>query len=77
MFEAVLSGDKAFVKGKGSERVLESTANDNVFIFFSDHGAPGLIAFPSKYLYADTLIKTFAKMSGKYSKLVFYLEVNF
>ncbi len=46
MFQAVLEGNKAFVKGKGTERVLESTSADNVFIFFSDHGAPGLIAFP-------------------------------
>jgi legumain len=45
-----------------------------VFIFFSDHGAPGLIAFPSQYLYADELIQTFAKISGRYGKLVFYLE---
>lgn len=63
------------MKGKGTERILESTAADNVFIFFSDHGAPGLIAFPSKNLYADHLISTFAKMSGKYKRLVFYLEV--
>lgn len=76
VFQAVLEGNKAFVKGKGTERVLESTAADNIFIFFSDHGAPGLIAFPSKNLYADHLISTFAKMSGKYKRLVFYLEVK-
>ncbi len=72
----MLLGNKSAVKGKGSERVLESTSSDNVFLFFADHGAPGLIAFPSKYLYADALIQTFAKISGKYNKLVFYLEVN-
>jgi legumain len=44
-----------------------------VFIFFSDHGAVGLIAFPNKYLYADALITTFQKMKGKYGKIVFYL----
>jgi legumain len=76
IFQAVLEGNKAFVKGKGTERVLESTSADNVFIFFSDHGAPGLIAFPSKYLYADHLLQSFAKMNGKYKKLVFYLEVT-
>jgi legumain len=35
-------------------------------LYFSDHGAPGLIAFPSKYLYADSLIQTFTKMKGRY-----------
>jgi len=43
-------------------------------MFFSDHGAPNLIAFPSKYLYADQLLATFNKISGKFSKFVFYLE---
>ena len=50
IFQAVLEGDKSAVKGKGTERVVESTENDNIFIFFSDHGAPGLIAFPSDRL---------------------------
>ena len=43
-------------------------------MFFSDHGAPNLIAFPSQYLYADQLLATFNKIQGKYSKFVFYLE---
>ena len=72
-FLKVLEGDKAAVSGKGTERVLEATSNDNVFLFFSDHGAPNLIAFPSQYLYADQLLATFSRMQGKYSKLVFYL----
>ncbi len=69
-----MEGNKKAVAGKGSGKVLESTKADNVFIFFSDHGAPGLIAFPSKYLYAKDLIATFAKINGRYNKLVFYLE---
>jgi uncharacterized integral membrane protein len=76
-FLAVLEGDAAKVKGKGTGRVLGSTDSDNVFIFFSDHGAPGLIAFPRSNLYATNLLSTFTKMqqNGKYKKLVFYLEV--
>ena len=76
-FLAVLEGDKAAVKGKGTERVLESTSADNVFIYFADHGAPGLIAFPSSRLYAKDLMETFSKMTNKknYKKMVFYLEV--
>lgn len=53
MFKNVLLGNKSAVAGKGSGRVLESTANDNVFIYFCDHGAAGLIAFPNHYLYAN------------------------
>ncbi len=71
-FLAVLEGNDTATKGK---KVLKATPEDKVFIFFSDHGAPGLIAFPSKYLYADQLIQTFNKITGKFDKLVFYLEV--
>lgn len=59
--------------GVGSGRVLEMNSNDNLMIFFSDHGAPNLIAFPSKYLYADQLMATFASMKGNYNKIAFYL----
>ena len=76
LFLEVLKGNKEAVKGKGTGRVLESTKDDNVFIFFSDHGAPGLIAFPSDDLYANDLISTLQYMfdNQKYNKLVFYLE---
>lgn len=53
LFKAVLEGNKTAVSGKGTSRVLESTSEDNVFLYFADHGAPGLIAFPSHYLHAD------------------------
>jgi legumain len=66
-FLAILKGDKSGVSG-GNGRVLESTKEDNVFINFVDHGAPGLIAFPVQYLYADTLLSTLSDMEklGKY-----------
>jgi len=64
-FLAVLQGDKEAVSGKGSGRVLESTSADRVFLSFFDHGAPGLIAFPNKYLYAKDLIKAFKAMNEK------------
>jgi len=75
-FLAILEGDEAKVSGKGSGRVLKSTQSDNVFVYFSDHGATGLIAFPNSELYADKLIATFKKMkaNNSYNKLVFYLE---
>lgn len=47
-----------------------------MFINFSDHGAPGLIAFPTSYLYAKDLHPVFEFMyaNGLYKSLVFYLE---
>jgi len=74
-FLAVLAGNKTGVSG-GSGRVLPSGPNDNVFVYFSDHGATGLVAFPSEYLYAKDLIATLKQMhdNKKYKQLVFYLE---
>ena len=46
-------------------KVLTSTKDDNVFIFFTDHGSDNLIAFPSKYLYSDELIDTLNTMHEK------------
>jgi legumain len=72
-FLAVLTGDS---KAAGGKKVLNSTANDNVFIFFSDHGAVGLVAIINSYLYADQLNTALKTMNTKkmYNKLVFYLE---
>jgi len=76
-FMAILKGDKAGVKG-GNGRVLESTANDKVFVYFADHGASGLIAFPDggDVLTVKELSDTMSAMHAKnmYSELTFYLE---
>lgn len=50
------------MKGIGTGRVLTSTENDFVFLNFADHGAAGLIAFPSEYLYANDLLAAFDTM---------------
>jgi len=64
--------------GKASGKKLESTSEDNVFIFFSDHGAPGLIAFPGSagVLHKADLQSTFQTMSDNkmFNKLTMYLE---
>ena len=78
-FIAILTGNKDAVK-KTDERttgkVLTSTKDDNVYIYFTDHGSDNLIAFPSRYLYADELIDTLNTMHEKkmYKELVFYLD---
>lgn len=74
IFKDVLLGNKSAVSGKGTGRVLESTNADNVFVFFCDHGATGLIAFPNSYLYANDFIAILNGMRGRFDKLVFYLE---
>jgi legumain len=76
VFLKVLQGDEQGLRGVGSGKVLKSGANDHVFINFVDHGAPGLVAFPSEELHARELESALKQMhtNGKYSKLVFYLE---
>lgn len=69
----------AVLKGQSSAtltKVLKSTSADKVFLNFTDHGAPGLIAFPSDYLYAPDLQAALQYMNTNkmYSKLVYYLE---
>jgi legumain len=75
-FLNVLKGDEAANKGKGTGRVLKSTAQDKVFVYFTDHGATGLVAFPSEELMADDLLATLKYMHDNtlYKRLVFYLE---
>ncbi|CAF4085333.1 unnamed protein product [Adineta steineri] len=41
----VLLGEKEALKGVGSSKVLESGPDDNVFIYFTDHGAVGKLLF--------------------------------
>ena len=73
-FLAILSGDTE-LESQG-KKVLKSTAEDHVFVYFSDHGAPGLIAFPAGELLASELMDTLNEMHAKnsYKKFVFYLE---
>ncbi|XP_066463625.1 legumain [Eleutherodactylus coqui] len=75
-FLAVLKGDSKAVKGKGSGKVIKSGPNDNVFVYFTDHGAPGLLAFPSDDLHVEDLNVTIQYMyeNKKYKKMVLYIE---
>jgi len=74
-FLAILKGDATKVKG-GNGKVLKSTAESKVFINFADHGAPGLIAFPNEYLYANDLNSTitFMHQHKMYKEMVLYIE---
>uniref|UniRef100_T1KZI8 legumain n=1 Tax=Tetranychus urticae TaxID=32264 RepID=T1KZI8_TETUR len=73
-FLKVIKGDKGLAaKGK---KVLTSGPNDHVFIYFADHGATGLIAFPEDTLSSDDLNKALVYMHDNklYGKLTFYVE---
>ena len=76
---AVLEGDADAINAKDprtTKKVLTTTEEDNVFLYFSDHGSDGLISFPNKYLYADELFAALNIMYEKkmYKELVFYVE---
>ncbi|KAL3072955.1 hypothetical protein niasHS_017929 [Heterodera schachtii] len=72
-FEAVLLGDEQRSEGKP---VLKSTEKDKVFVYFSDHGAVGVIGFPAADLTVKQLTQTLKEMHAKkmYGELTFYLE---
>lgn len=78
-FMAVMMGDAKGANGK----VLRSTIEDNVFLFFVDHGAPGILAFPGpddkhpfSFFYADQLMDTFEYMytHRMFKEMVVYVE---
>jgi legumain len=71
-FLKILVGDTS-----AGGKVINSTSEDNIFLNFVDHGAPGFVAMPAgPYLYAADLIASMNKMYAqkRYSKLVFYVE---
>jgi len=75
-FINVLLGKKDLMQGVGSGKVLESGPDDDVFIYFTDHGATGLVAFPTGVLYAKQLNTTLTQMhkEKKYKEMVIYIE---
>jgi legumain len=75
-FINVLMGNKSAMSGVGSGKVLESTTEDDVFIYFADHGGPYLIAFPNECLFAHQLndVLTYMYDNHMYRNLVFYME---
>ncbi|CAF1946266.1 unnamed protein product [Rotaria magnacalcarata] len=75
-FMNVLLGNQEAMHNIGSGKVLESGPEDNVFIYYTDHGAVGLVAFPSGVLYAKDLNQTINTMYNqkKYKQLVIYIE---
>lgn len=75
-FYAVLLGDKKSVKG-GSGKVVASKPNDRIFVYYSDHGGPGVLGMPNlPQIYAKDFIEVLEKKyaSGTYKEMVIYVE---
>ncbi|CAL5360797.1 unnamed protein product [Camellia sinensis] len=76
-FFAVILGNKTALTG-GSGKVVDSGPNDHIFIYYMDHGGPGVLGMPtSPYIYADNLIDVLKKKhaSGTYKSLYFILKL--
>lgn len=61
----------------GNGRTLDTTADDDLFMFYIDHGAPGFIQFPDgNVLHASELQTTLMSMHDqrRYNRMVFYIE---
>ncbi|EPS73966.1 asparaginyl endopeptidase [Genlisea aurea] len=75
-FYAVIQGNKTGVKG-GSGKVVDSKPNDHVFIYYSDHGGPGVLGMPvMPFVYGKDLIEALKKKhaSGTYEEMMIYVE---
>ncbi|XP_010259032.1 PREDICTED: vacuolar-processing enzyme-like [Nelumbo nucifera] len=73
---AVLLGDKNAVQG-GSGKVIDSKPNDRIFLYYSDHGGPGVLGMPNMpFLYAVDFIEVLKKKhaAGTYKEMVIYVE---
>jgi legumain len=74
-FLNILRGNSTGVTG-GNGKVLKTNSESKVFVNFADHGAPGLLCFPTARLYANELISTLEYMHENqlYKEMVLYIE---
>ncbi|KAK4587569.1 hypothetical protein RGQ29_018828 [Quercus rubra] len=75
-FYAVILGNKSALTG-GSGKVVDSGPNDHIFIYYTDHGGPGVLMMPNgEYAYANDLNNVLKKKHAAkaYKSMVFYLE---
>ncbi|GKA53504.1 ribonuclease H-like domain-containing protein [Tanacetum coccineum] len=60
---AVLLGDKNAVKG-GSGKVVDSKPEDRIFLYYADHGGPGVLGMPNRpYLVGKDLVEVYHSMT--------------
>ncbi|XP_072523447.1 legumain-like [Salminus brasiliensis] len=75
-FLAALRGDESAVTKTGPKKVIKSGKDDTVFVFLSDHGAPGMFCFPSSSLYAIDFIEELQNMAknNQFAEMVIFME---
>lgn len=73
-FLDVLQGQRP--RGGGTGKVIASGPQDHIFVYFTDHGGPGVIAFPDDVLRARNLSEAIRSMhnKGRFGKMVIYVE---
>ncbi|CAK9212424.1 unnamed protein product [Sphagnum troendelagicum] len=75
-FFAAILGDKSSIEG-GSGKMVDSGPNDHIFIYYTDHGGPGVLGMPTTdNLYAVDFVETLKKKhaAGTYKEMVIYVE---
>ncbi|KAL2899740.1 Vacuolar-processing enzyme [Bienertia sinuspersici] len=73
---AVLLGNKSGVNG-GSGKVIDSKPNDRIFIYYSDHGGPGVLGMPNMpFLYGKDFVEVLKQKHAlkSYKEMVIYVE---
>ncbi|KAE8708308.1 Vacuolar-processing enzyme [Hibiscus syriacus] len=73
---AVILGNRSALSG-GSGKVVDSKSNDRIFIFYSDHGGPGVLGMPNTpWLYAMDFLNVLKEKhaAGSYREMVIYVE---
>lgn len=75
LFTGVITGNESAVPANG--KVLKSGPNDDVFIYFVDHGGAGIVSFPNgPFYHATQLSMDLEAMQNNtmFNTLIFYME---
>ncbi|CAG2103023.1 unnamed protein product [Medioppia subpectinata] len=69
-FLSVLKGDQTLARS--GRPVVNSGPDDHIFVYFTNHGLPDMIWFPSEYLWGEELNTALQEMhiNKRYSKLL-------
>ncbi|KAK9843400.1 hypothetical protein WJX81_000515 [Elliptochloris bilobata] len=76
-FLSVLQGEQTYTAIGSSGKTIKSGPEDRVFVYFADHGAPGILGMPNgAFLYADELLGALANKSAAngFRDMVLYIE---
>lgn len=82
-FLAVLTGNASAIPApnghnvRSTGKIIAAGPTDRIFVFYSDHGAPGIVGMPSgEFLYADQLHKAIKGMAKAraFGEMVLYIE---